>query len=79
MIFSFLLHQQTIEKQSGLFSDDEANPLRDYWHVIVPYCSSDTWAGTGYSQGSGYRDSQFGLRLQFNYRVPQKGYSYRLR
>ena len=47
---------QTIERGSGLFSDDAANPLRDYWHVIVPYCSSDTWAGTGFSQDTGYRE-----------------------
>ena len=47
---------QTIERGSGLFSDVAANPLRDYWHVIVPYCSSDTWAGTGFSQDTGYRE-----------------------
>ena len=23
-------------------------------HVIVPYCSSDTWAGTGRSEVTGY-------------------------
>ena len=46
-------------RDSGFFSDDEANPLRDYWHVFIPYCSSDTWGGTGYSEGSGYGDSQF--------------------
>ena len=43
-------------KEGGVYSNRSDNPLADYWHVIVPYCSSDTWAGTGYSEGSGYRE-----------------------
>ena len=46
--------RQTIDVNGGLFADDEENPLRDYWHVNVPYCSSDTWAGTGKSHETGY-------------------------
>jgi len=44
----------TVHQNNGLFSDDEENPLHDFWHVMVPYCSSDTWAGTGKSQETGY-------------------------
>ena len=46
--------KQTQHRNNGLFSSDQENPLHDFWHVIVPYCSSDTWAGTGYSAESGY-------------------------
>ena len=37
-----------------MYSNHSDNPLADYWHVIVPYCSSDTWAGTGSSEVTGY-------------------------
>ena len=40
--------------EDGLYSNKTENPLADYWHVIVPYCSSDTWAGTGRSEVTGY-------------------------
>merc|ERR1712141_211677 len=43
-----------VHKNNGLFSDSQENPLQDFWHVMVPYCSSDTWGGTGYSEGAGY-------------------------
>ena len=41
-------------KEGGVYSNRSDNPLADYWHVIVPYCSSDTWAGTGRSLETGY-------------------------
>ena len=64
--------EQTIQRGTGFFSDDEANPLRDYWHVIIPYCSSDTWAGTGYSQGSGYRNFKVITQFDFNFLIFSK-------
>ena len=45
---------QSIQMNKGLFSSDEENPLHDFWHVHVPYCTSDTWAGTGYSEQCRY-------------------------
>ena len=45
--------RQTVDNQHGFFSESEENPLRDHWHVVVPYCSSDTWAGTGRAHGTG--------------------------
>ena len=39
--------RQTVQQDDGLFAGGEENPLHDFWHVMVPYCSSDTWAGTG--------------------------------
>ena len=45
---------QVIVRGNGLYSDSSENPLSNYWHVIVPYCSSDTWAGTGRSEDTGY-------------------------
>jgi len=44
--------KQTVQKDTGFFSSREDNPLHDFWHVMVPYCSSDTWAGTGHSDGT---------------------------
>ena len=41
-------------KEGGVYSNRSDNPLADYWHVVVPYCSSDTWAGTGRSLETGY-------------------------
>ena len=41
-------------REGGLYSNRSENPLANYWHVIVPYCSSDTWAGTGRSEETGY-------------------------
>ena len=46
--------QQVLVMEDGLYSNKTENPLADYWHVIVPYCSSDTWAGTGRSEVTGY-------------------------
>ena len=46
--------QQVLVKEGGLYSNNTENPLANYWHVIVPYCSSDTWAGTGRSEVTGY-------------------------
>merc|ERR550539_1679288 len=46
--------QQVLVREGGLYSNNTENPLADYWHVIVPYCSSDTWAGTGRSEDTGY-------------------------
>ena len=46
--------RQVMVKEGGLYSNLSDNPLADYWHVIVPYCSSDTWAGTGRSPHTGY-------------------------
>ena len=46
--------QQMLVREGGLYSNITENPLADYWHVIVPYCSSDTWAGTGRSEDTGY-------------------------
>jgi len=38
--------KETISMDHGMFSSSASNPLHDYWHVHIPYCSSDTWAGT---------------------------------
>jgi len=38
--------RESLQADSGFFSSEPANPLNDYWHVDVPYCTSDTWAGT---------------------------------
>jgi hypothetical protein len=38
--------RQQVHKDTGLFAPSASNPLSDYWHVDVPYCTSDTWAGT---------------------------------
>ena len=46
--------REVMVQEGGLYSNHSDNPLADYWHVIVPYCSSDTWAGTGRSQVTGY-------------------------
>ena len=46
--------REVMVQEGGLYSNHSDNPLADYWHVIVPYCSSDTWAGTGRSLETGY-------------------------
>ena len=46
--------REVMVQEGGLYSNHSDNPLADYWHVIVPYCSSDTWAGTGSSEVTGY-------------------------
>ena len=46
--------QQVMVREGGLYSNSSDNPLANYWHVIIPYCSSDTWAGTGRSEETGY-------------------------
>ena len=46
--------RQTVQQDDGLFAGGEKNPLHDFWLVMVPYCSNDTWAGKGYSDQSGY-------------------------
>jgi len=38
-------NRTSINTNNIFFSPDQKNPLHDYWHVKVPYCTSDTWAG----------------------------------
>ena len=45
---------QVMVREGGLYSNSSDNPLANYWHVIIPYCSSDTWAGEGRSEVTGY-------------------------
>ena len=46
------------EAYSGIYDrDNEANPFKDWWHVVVPYCTGDVhWGNSSQLYGSGVNE-----------------------
>ena len=40
---------------AGIYDrDNEANPFKDWWHVVIPYCTGDVhWGNSSYLYGTG--------------------------